>query len=149
LRAQRQVSIRKWAEFKTRAPVEISTPGDGGRHVKQEPLVEEPPVPGAGGDPYRSRHACTELDVRPALYDAFIFLLAFLDQKRFVDFFERLGFLPDSDGDRAETDRATGIILRHEAQHAFVHFVETGGIDLEQFERGGGDGLRDPALGLL
>ena len=75
--------------------------------------------------------------------------VAFLDEEGLVDFLERLGLLADGDGDRAHADGLAAVILGHHAQHAFVHFVESGGIDLQQLKRGSGDGLGDLAGGAL
>ena len=75
--------------------------------------------------------------------------VAFLNEKRFVHFFERLGFFADGDGDRAHADGTAAIVFGHDAQHAFVHFIEAGGVDFQQLERGGGGGLGDFTLGAL
>ena len=64
-------------------------------------------------------------------------------------FLERFGFLADGDGDGAHADRTAAIIFRHDAEHAFVHFVEPSGIDLQKLERGSGDRPGDFAFGTL
>ena len=73
--------------------------------------------------------------------------VAFLNQKRFMNFFEGFGFFADGDGDRAHAHGPAAVILGHDAQHAFVHLIEAGGVDLEQFQSGGGGGFRDFARG--
>lgn len=75
--------------------------------------------------------------------------IAFLDQERFVHFFEGLGLFAHGDGDGADADGAAAVVFGHDAEHAFVHFVEAGGVDFEELERGGGDGLGDTTVGAL
>ena len=73
--------------------------------------------------------------------------VTFLDEEGFMDFFQGLGFFADGDGDGAHADGAAAVVFGHHAEHAFVHFVEAGGVDLEEFEGAGGDGLGDDAAG--
>lgn len=75
--------------------------------------------------------------------------VALLDEERFVHFFERFGFFADGDGDGADADGAAAVVFGHDAEHAFVHFVEAGGVDFKELEGGGGDGLGDAAVGAL
>ena len=73
--------------------------------------------------------------------------VAFLNEKRFMDLFERLGLLAHGHRDRAHADGPAPVVLGHDAEHAFIHLVEAGRIDFEQLEGAGGDGLGDVALG--
>jgi hypothetical protein len=73
--------------------------------------------------------------------------VTFLDQERLVHFFERLRLLAHRDRNRAHADRAAAVVLGEHPQHALVHFVQAGGVDLQQLEGGRGDGLRDAPLG--
>ena len=41
---------------------------------------------------------------------------------------------------------ATAVIFGHHAQHAFVHFIEAGGVDFQEFEGGGGGGFPSPPV---
>src|SRR2546423_2105972 len=63
-----------------------------------------------------------------------------------MDLLERFGFLAHSDGDRAQANGTTSIVLGHDAQDAFIHLVETGRIDLEKFKCRGRNRLSDDAL---
>ena len=57
--------------------------------------------------------------------------VAFLDEKRFVNFFKGMGFFAYSDGHGAEANRPTAIIFRHDTYHLLVHLVEATRINLQ------------------
>ena len=51
-----------------------------------------------------------------------------------MDFFEGVGFFADGDGDGAEADGTAFVVFSHDANDLLVHFVESTGVDLKQFE---------------
>ena len=57
--------------------------------------------------------------------------VALLDEEWFVHLLKRLGLLADGDCDRAHTNGTATVIFGHDAQHAFVHLIETRGVDFQ------------------
>ena len=57
--------------------------------------------------------------------------VAFLDEKRFVNFFKGMGFFTHCDGHGAEANGPAPIVFRHHAHHLLVHLVEALRIDLQ------------------
>jgi hypothetical protein len=72
--------------------------------------------------------------------------IAFLNEERLVHFFQRFRLFAHGDGDRAHANGTAAVVFGHDTQHALVHLVEAGRIDLKELERRGCDGLRDLAL---
>ena len=75
--------------------------------------------------------------------------VAFLNQERFVNFFEGVGLFADSDGDGAKPDGAALVVFSHYTHDLFVHFIEAALVNLKEFECGGSDPLGDDAVATL
>lgn len=69
--------------------------------------------------------------------------VALLDEKRFMHLLQRLRLLAHRHSDGAHADGAAAVVFGHHAEHALVHFIKTGRIDLEQLKRSGSHGLRN------
>jgi hypothetical protein len=88
--------------------------------------------------------ASSEFSGDPALGGAF--QVTFHDEVGFVDFLQGVGFFPDGDSERMDSN-GTATEFHHEGfEDALVHFIQAILIDLEHREGFVGDGLGDLAI---
>ena len=61
--------------------------------------------------------------------------VAFLDEKRFVHFLERLRLLAHRHRNGAHAYGAAPVVVGHDAEHALIHLIQARGIDFQKLER--------------